>query len=337
MAANSKKPCIGFDFGGAYLKLAVTDKKGVARLLVEPIPEGLVKDGEITSPGPLGIFLRELLKKNRVRAKECAFVLPARSAVFRRMSTPVMDARQIRNNLPFEFQDLMTEKKAKYYYDYALGGVKKNEAGEVTGLELMAMAVSRAAVDNYSRFFKKLGLKMRVAAPLESAYSNLIRYYEEHNPQAQEGEGYCLLDIGHDATRLHMYTGPLYEASRVIESGAALVDAAIARDLSISLEEARVYKESSQEATRHLKEASSAYASIALEIRKAVSYYNSSNPEKAIRHIYYFGGGARMTPLIDTVRDTVDQQMHDVFQLLPPIKGEAGGADICTTAIGITL
>lgn len=337
MAATGKKPCVGFDFGGAYLKLAVTDKKGVSQLLVEPLPEGLVKEGEIVSPGAAMVYLREVLKKHRIRAKDCAFVLPGKHALFRRISAPVMDARQIRNNLPFEFQDMVSEKKGRYFFDYALAGYQKNGEGEVTGLELMAAAASRSVVENYARFFKKTGLKLRVAAPIECAFSNVIRYHEEHDPEAVEGAGYCLLDIGHDATRLHMYTGPLYEASRVIESGAALVDSAIARDLGVSLSEARSYKESSQEATRHLREASSAYSSIALEIRKAINFYNSSNPEKAVDRIYCFGGGARLTPLMDTVRETVGLELYDATELLPPLRGNPEDANLCITAIGITL
>ena len=337
MAATAKKPCVGFDFGGAYLKLAVTDKRGISQTVVEPLPAGLVVDGEIASPGPMLLFLRDILKKHRVRANECAFILPAKSTLVRSVETPVMDARQIRGNLPFEFQDLVSDKKSKYFYDYALVGRTKNGAGEVTGLKLMTVATSREVVDNYVHFFKKAGLQLRAAAPLECAFSNIIRCYEENVPDIPAGEVYCLLDIGHDATRIHIYTGPLYEASRIIESGAALVDSAIARDLSITLAEARTYKESSQEATRHLKEASTAYSDIALEIRKAVSFYNSSNPDKAIERIYCFGGGARLKPLMDTVRETVGLELYDAVRLLPPVKGESSDANVCTMAIGITL
>lgn len=337
MAANVQKPCVGFDFGGAYFKLVVVDKKGVSQLLVEPLPSGLVKDGEIISPTAMLAYLKDVLKKYRIQVKECAFILPPKNALFRHVSTPVMDDRQIRANLPFQFQEMITDKKNKYYFDYALAGLVKNEAGEVTGLELMAAAVPRSIMDNYVRFFKKVGLKLRTAAPMECAYANIIRYHEAHDPAAAEGRGYCLLDIGHDATRLHMYSGPLYEASRVIEGGASLVDAAIARDLGLSLEEARSYKESSQEATRHLREASTAYASIALEIRKAISFYNSNSPDKAIERIYCFGGGARMTPLTDTVKETVGLELFDMARILPPVRGDTKDANLCVTAIGITL
>lgn len=337
MAASAKKPCVGFDFGGSYLKLAVTEKKGVSQMLVEPLPEGLVKEGDIVSPDAMLVFLRELLKKYRIRAKECAFILPAKHALFRCISTPVMDTHQIRNSLPFQFQEFITDKKKKFYFDYALAGLQQNEAGEITGLKLMAAAVPRDVVDDYARFFKKAGLKLRCAAPMECVFSNIIRYHEEHDHDAGEGEDYCFLDIGHNATRLHMYTGSFYEATRVIEGGASLVDTAIARDLNLSPAEARTYKESSQEATRNLQEASSAYSSIALEIKKAINFYNSSNPAQEIRRIYCFGGGTRLTPLMDTVQETVGLKLYDMARLLPPVRGERGDANLCTTAIGIAL
>ena len=337
MAATATKPRVGFDFGGAYLKLAVTDKKGISQLLVEPLPEGLVRDGEIISAAAMLVFLRALLKKHRVRARECAFILPGKHALLTSMSVPVMDARQIRSSLPFRFQDMIPDQKRKYFYDYALAGLETNAEGEVTGLRLMAAATPRDVLEQYVRFFKKAGLKLRVVAPMECAFSNMIRYYETYDPDAVEGNDYCFLDIGHDATRLHMYKGPLYEASRVIEGGSSLVDAAIARDLNLSLAEARTYKESSQEATRHLSEASTAYQDIALEIKKAINYYNSSNPERAIKRIYCFGGGTRMTPLMDVVEETVGLTLYDVARLLPPAHAATGEANLCATAVGITL
>lgn len=336
MAENSKKPCMGLDFGGAYLKLAVTDKKGVTRLVIEPLPDGIVKDGDVVAPDTALIFLRDVLKRNRIKAKECAFILPSGRTVFRQITTPVMDDRQIRKNLPFEFRDVVTGKKENYYFDYAIGSLQKNDHGEVTGLNLMITAILKTVMENYIHFFKKAGMKLLVAAPRESAFSNLVRSYEESHPEIPENEDYCFLDMGHSATRIHIYSGPFFKASRIIEYGGAMVETAIARDLDVDLAAARTYKESSQEATRFLAETSTAYSSIALEIRKAISFYNSTS-DRQIERIFSTGGGCRMTPLIDTISETVGLEIHDIVEMLPPIVSDREQADICASAIGITL
>ncbi len=340
MASNTTKPCLGFDFGGVYMKLALTDKKGISRIIVEEFPEGIFKDGDITAPNSALVLLREVLKKHRVKAKECAFILPPGKVLFRQLSTPVMDAHQIRKNLPFEFRDLISGKKEDYFFDYAIGSYQKNADGEVTGLNLMISAVQRKNMESYIRFFNKLGIKLRVAAPLESAFSNIIRTYEANHLDVPEGRDYCFLDIGHSATRIHLYSGPLFQATRVIEYGGAMVESAIARDLNIDLSAARAYKENSQEATRYLKETSTAYTSIALEIRKAVNFYSSNEKElRKIETIYCCGGGGWMTPLLDTIREGAGLEIRPITELLPPNRNDAeGGLNLIgAVAVGITL
>ena len=200
----------------------------------------------------------------------------------------------------------------------------------------MISAVQKSVLESYRRFFKSLGMKLRVSAPRECAYSNLIREYEMSNPDVLMGENYCFLDIGHSATRIYIYSGQLYRATRVIEYGGAMVESAIARDLSVDLATARTYKENSQEATRYLQETSTAYNSIALEIRKAISFYNSDN-ETRIERIYCCGGGCSLAPLLDSITETVGLEICNIRELFPWIRGEETLSEICAAAVGITL
>ena len=340
MRDSANWPRVGFDFGGAYVKLAQMDKKGISRMVSEPVPDGLFKDGDIASANSAVIYLRELIKKNRVKAKECAFILPAGRALYRQLSTPVMDEKQIRRNLPFEFGELIVGSKDDYYFDYSIAGLRKNSDGEVTGLEIASCAISKESMQDYRRFFHMVGLKLKIAAPRENVFSNIIRTYEANCEEISEGEDYCFVDIGHNATRVHLYSGPVFQGTRVIEYGGAMVDSAIARDLSIDLTAARAYKENSQEATRYLHETSTAYKSIALEIRKALNFYQAEKKVKrGFERIYCCGGGYWLVPLLDSIKEIAGVEVLDVTELLPPTMGSTEQAQniVGAAAIGITL
>ena len=61
----SEKTCLGIDIGNNRAKIAVKKGGVVRRLLVDSVPDGIMKDNHIISYDAMGDFLRELLKKNQ--------------------------------------------------------------------------------------------------------------------------------------------------------------------------------------------------------------------------------------------------------------------------------
>lgn len=333
---NLKKPCLGVDIGDAYIKFALREGGEISRMAVFSLPEDVVENGEIVSAVTLLPLLKAFLKKQRFdAAKECAFILPDRQTFLRPLTLPRLDEKKLLSTLPFELKDFITAQKESYYFDYAFCGEAPAESGKEPGLELIGTAVKKDVLENYRLFFKKLGLKMLTAAPRECAFSNIIRAYLAAQPATEPGK-YGILDLGHNATRLFIYNGSRFEITRVIESGCFLVDEAISRNLSIEAKEARLYKEHSLAATQLLEEAITVYNSIALEIKKAVNFYNYSSHGSPLDAIYCAGGGSHLEPLMQTIQGMVDIRLHSLGELMP-VREDAKHVEICAAAAGITL
>lgn len=327
---------LGFDIGTGALKIAQCDGGGIRRAVSVPLPDHLVQEGRITSFDAMADLIKETVKKNRLSGKTCAVVLPDGLAYLRRVTMPAMTVEQLAVNLPFEFRDYLTAAKDRYFYDHALNEITNDEEGKPMAMDLTAAAVSKETIREYGEMFRRAGLKLKVAAPVECAYANLLRAYIGGDAGRDKRE-YCLLDLGHSVTRIHIFTGTCFEVTRTIEIGSAMVDAAVAEAMSVDAYLARSYKESNHQRVLEQDGVKGVYAAIAVEVMKAINFYGFNNRDSNIEEVYCGGGGSRAHAIRETVGTTLGLKIHSISDLLPGFAGEAEVLEVCAAAAGITM
>lgn len=305
------KKIAGFDIGGHALHIAVSTKKGVKKAVSEILPDGSVRDGRIVSYDALGDFIKQTCKKRKVRFDEAAVILPAGLCFCRRIKTPVMSHEQLTVNLPYEFRDFITAEKDAYFYDYAVLNVVNNDEGEPAELDIMAAAALKSTLASYRGMFRRAGIKLRTAIPIEMAYTNVIRKF-----CADENHCHCIVDLGHTAIRLYMYNGLMFESSHLIEYGCSAFDDAIAETLHIDPFIASSYREANHDDCQSLPECMSVYQSLAAEIQRVIYFFRYNNPDSELQHIHLVGGGAKILPLRETLEQTLSVSVLDASELL---------------------
>ena len=326
----------GIDIGAGQIKFAVCEPGGVIRrMAVSPVPDQLVREGRIVSPEAMSDFLRAEARVHKIKNRDCAVILPAALAFTRRFSVPLMTEEQLKINLPYEFRDFITQEKDKYFYDYAVMGRLKNEAGQETELDLMAAATLKSTVAAYTAMLRRAGFKLRVAAPVEFAYANLLRLHESAHPAQLPGE-YCIIDLGHSATRIYMYTGSRFEVTRVIEYGCALLDAAIADELHVDEHIAATYKVMNHNDVQSLERCRDIYHNIAIEIMRAINFYGFNNPGSHLTDAYTCGGGAKIPLLLEEIAAVIGLGVHSMEDLMPGGTRDREHLLLCPAAVGIT-
>lgn len=167
------KKKLGIEIGNLTLKLVVVQGKRVEKVVVEELPENLVRDTMIVSWESMADFMKETMKKNGIRAKYGYVVLPEKQVFFRRVKLPAMTDEQLHTNLPYEFHEYISEDKEKYLYDYRVVEQIKDEEGVVRELDLMAIAVLKELVDRYKLLLKRVGVKAELMAPTFAAFQGL--------------------------------------------------------------------------------------------------------------------------------------------------------------------
>lgn len=330
------KTTVGIDIGTGGLKMVQWDGALIRRAVSQPVPDNLVKEGRIVSFEAMADFIKETAKRNRVDRRDCAVVLPAGLSYLRRVSLPAMSVDQLAVNLPYEFRDYLTTGKDQYFYDYAVNFLRRDEEGTPVEMDLTAAAVPKQTIAEYRNMFRRAGFKLRTAVPAECAYSNLLRARAAKHPDETEGE-YCILDLGHTATRVCIFTGPRFEATRVIDYGTGTVDQAIADSMNVDEHVARTLKEANHEGVQELEGPQNIYNSIATEMRKAINFYRFNNRDSELKDVYCGGGGSLIPALCDAIGRAVDLQLHSVSELLPPMGGKRGDLSSFAAAAGAAM
>lgn len=329
------KEYLGIDIGSARVKFAVCSNNTVHRLVCADLPDNMVTGGRILSPQAMSEFLHDVRRENRLTTRDVALILPEQAVFFRTLTVPGMTADQLRINLPYEFRDYISSEKEKYFYDYAVVSRTDDENGVPTQFELQAAATPKALIAEYRDLLRRAGLRLRIAVPNEMAWSNLIRTFELRAP-AEASREYCVLDIGHAATRLHLFHGRTLEMNKLIDYGCSLLDTAIAETRGVDEHVAHTHKHADHDDALNLPACQGVYNALAVEVMKALNFHAYEHRENLLQSVYYCGGGAQIEPLIAAIREAIDLPLEPITRLLPPLESDQAHALSCAAAIGAT-
>lgn len=326
------KPMLGFDIGTSDLKIVQWDGHEITKALHVSTPEHLIKNGSIVSYDAMADFIRETLRSGSFKTRNAAVILPANFAFLRNITMPAMSVDQLEINLPYEFRDFLSMNKDKYFYDYAVRSIRKDENGVPTEMDLVAAAVPRETIDSYRRMFRRAGLKLVTAVPAEGAYANLLGQFTDI-----EGREFAILDAGHTATRLDIYTGHSYETTRIADIGLSSVDRELAGVFNVDEHVARTYKESNHLGAQETEAAQTVYLAIATEVRKAVNFYGFSNRDSNLQDIWLCGGGVNIPAFRRAIAEATNLQLHPIQELYPPLAAGIDDPAVFACAIGAAI
>lgn len=333
------KQFIGIDIGTGHVKLAVLDGQQVVQAVLCELPDGLVRDGRITSFEAMSDVIKAALKENKISARDCAIALHPSDVLMRRVTMPAMTVDQLELNLPYEFRDYIAEGKGRYNFDYAVLDMVEDEGGKPREMDLLAAAAEKDVIESYSSMLHRAGLRLKVAAPDVMAYIKLVARDQELHPVA-EGEpprDYCFLDIGYRNTGLYLFPQGRYEMMRLIDLGTSNFNTAVADALNIDPAMARTYVLSNYEGAQTLPACMDLYDRLATEIARVVSFYNFNFPNSNLEAVHVCGRGTNITPLMETLNEHVPVQLIDICKLLPPSELPADLLRQCDIAAGIAL
>ena len=309
------KQRIGFDIGESSVKMVLVAGTEIKNAVTADLPDHMVENGSILSMDAMADFIRTQAKAHHLPKAEAAVILPASTIFVRTITVPVMTEQQLLFNLPFEFKDYLTEEKRNYLFDYAVLEMLPDEAGQPHELRLLACAVHKEVIEAYRSMFKRAGFKLKLAVPQECAYTNLIRRLDP-----AIGQDCCIADIGHSGTRLHLFHQREYATVRNVDIGMRALDEIIAAVPEVDVHMAHTYKESNYHQVLESDDAQRLYSSLAVEMAKAVNFFNYNNRNAQLEDIYLCGGGACIAPLTRAIEEATHMQVHPAAALMPPLQ-----------------
>ena len=305
------KNITAFDIGESQVKVVSLAGGFVKRAEVLELPDNVVSGGTVVSMDALADVLRAK-KLGRGRA---GVILPDRLVFRRNVTVPPMTDAQLAYNLPFEFKDYLTQEKGRYFFDYALQGLEKDQEGQVEGMELFACAALKTTIEDYRNMFRRAGFNMKLALPEECAFGNLAKFHARQNP-GHDGD-VCIVDIGHRGTRMYIYREGQFRTRRAVDLGLWDLVQQLSADRGVDAHMAHTHLLTDYQQAQNQEAAQELYNRLAVEIMKAVNFYNYNNREQTLRGVYLCGGGAALEPLKRVISQVTDLELWDIVELLP--------------------
>lgn len=337
------KSCLGIDIGKDQLKLVLMKGETIQKTASVQMPEGLLKEGRIVSVETTGELIRKTMRENKIRCKEAAVVVSSGICFLRNVTMPEMTSDQLVYNLPYEFRDYITDELKKYTFDYSWGSgeaplkakklkktrKKKNEekdenseneeGSERKEMELLAAAAPVEDIEDIRLMARKAGLKLTFAAPEVSACENLL-HYKLKDEQDKEKE-YGILDLGSTSSRLLIFKGDRHQVTRVIERGMEQVEELLADYFHIDIHLAHTWLLANHEDCVNSDVCRDAFAQISVELMRALNFYQFSNPDSRLEDIWICGGGASIEAMRQSLKESLDVNIHDAGELLESMGG----------------
>jgi len=321
------KKMIGVDLGVSEVKFALLNGDTVEKTAHVQTPENLIRDGLPVSPEAMAVFFKEAASREGLRSRAWALSLSPAQSFTRCVTVPKMNLEQLELNLPYEFRDYITQGKEKYQYDYAVLATRPGEDGAGDEMDLMACAALKATLLSLQASFRQAGFRLKRIVPEEFAYRNLFRQ------KGVEGEDpVCLIDLGHTSTRVHIFKGERFEVTRIIDMGGAYHDGVIAELAGVDPYIARTRKQANQEGILKEEASLEVYRSVALEVMRAINFYNYDS-RTSLETVYAMGGGALNPYLLKELEATLGLEIKNAAELLPESR-EGAGACLFASAVG---
>lgn len=170
------KKYLGIDVEDRFLKLVVMKDGKVLKTCLEVMPDNIVMGGRIAAFHALSDYLRDTVRRNKIRVKDVAFALPSETYYIRRVKLPKMTAAQLQINLPYEFHDYLQDDTDQYVFDYSVLSVDEKS------MELLIAALSKHQVEQYKEMCKRAGLRLCKLVPDVLAIQEIVLPSE--NPAA---------------------------------------------------------------------------------------------------------------------------------------------------------
>lgn len=299
---------VGVDIGDYRIKVSYIVKGKVKKFFYEDVPDNAVKGGMIRFWDAMAGFLKDSFKSHGIRCKNVIFSVPVSGVYIRAVELPLMTIKQLELNLPFEFQDYISDNTDKYFYDYAV-----IEQGE-KNMKLLAVACSKELINKYRTLAKSAKLNPIGLVPDVVGIQRILSRYNQLYSVPLDKD-YAILDMGDQSFKIHFYNHGVYDVTRSLEPGGYSFAQTISEITGTDVHIARISEEENVNDIQTHEKLIQLYESRAVEIMRALNFYSYSNTSNTIDTLYYFGGSGNIRKLVQILSETLNIPVKPLDEL----------------------
>jgi type IV pilus assembly protein PilM len=232
---------VGVKVGATQLTAArVDNNNGQAHLLQlarQPLPHGIVSDGEVLDGAALAAALKEFFTVNKLPRRGVRLGIATNHVGVRIIEiTGIDDEQQLANAVLFRAHDVISIPVEEAIIDYRVISEKIDESGTLKR-RILLVAAYREPIERYTAAFKSAGIEL-VGIDLE-AFALLRAVGAPPAEDTTPTAAVVVVNAGHQRTTLAVSDGKICGFTRVLGWGGSKLALAIGRELNITVEEAQ--------------------------------------------------------------------------------------------------
>jgi type IV pilus assembly protein PilM len=343
---KAKQDYVGVKVGASQIAAAEVHNNGGSKLVKlarEPLEAGIVVGGEVRDIAALGRALDDFFKKHDLPRKGVRLGIGTNRVGVRVLDVEgIDDDKQLSNAVTFRAHEALSIPMDQAVMDYHVVGTQNLDGGGVSHRVILAAAY-REPIDHFAAAFDAADIQLE-AIDVE-AFALLRAVAPSVTQTDDERTAVVALALGHDRTTLAISDGRICDFTRVLEWGGGRLDAAIARELGVTTEEAEEVKHGlslNDDDAAHARARNAVkheLTTLARELVASLQFYQAQPDSLALAEILVTGGTTRMPGFVEELERLVRARVRlaDPLSAVQADSNVMARNDLASLAIAIGL
>jgi type IV pilus assembly protein PilM len=303
---RARRGLVGLDIGTSAVRAAEisvgSDSATLHRFGQVSLPDGAVRDGEITDPASVTAAIKQLWQTVKFSSRKVAIGVANQRVVVRQVEVPWLPERELRKSLGFQVGEFIPMPVDQAVLDF-------DAAEEVTAddgrrmLRILLVAANKDMVMTAVDVVSRAGLEAVTVDLTPFAMIRSLGGGAAYSLGSNEGE--AIVDLGADVTNIVVHSNGVPRFVRVLMLGGGDLTDAVAERLGLDLsaaEDTKIGMKLASDAvftdahpgSRALESAAGQWIE---ELRQSLDYYAAQEGSVRIRRVVLTGGGSQLEGL----------------------------------------
>jgi type IV pilus assembly protein PilM len=304
---------IGLDVGSTAVRAAEvvlgSDPPSLVRAAQVPLPPGAVESGEVRDVEALSGAIRELWQRGAFKARQAVVGVGNQRVVVREVTVPALPARELKQSLPFQVQDLIPIPVDEAVLDYDVLEELEQDGNRM--VRLLVVAAHRNMINQMIDAAMRAKVEPVGVDLVPFALIRAVGQDEGLGLEESDLGGEAIVDVGADVTNIVVHERGVARFVRILPSGGRDVTVAMATSLGIPEEDAEALKrgqpvEGAPPAEQVENTRRARVAALVDEIRSSLDFYRAQTPGAEVSRVLVTGGGSKLPGLVELLDERVD-------------------------------
>ena len=302
---------IGLDVGSTAVRAAeivAGDPPVLMRAAQVPVAEGSVENGEVRDVTRVAEAIGDLWERGGFKGKQVSMGVANQRVVVREVSVPALPAKELRQALPFQIQDLIPIPVDDAVLDFDI--LEEFEQEGAAMLRLLVVAAQRDMLNLLVQSAQQAKLDPVGVDLVPFALIRAVGREDGLGLDQTEVGGEAIVDIGADVTNICVHERGVARFVRILPSAGRDVTQAVAGQLGIPDQEAEALKRGeasggSADAPEGEAIVRGRVSTLVDEIRSSLDFYRAQTPGAEVSSVLVTGGGSKMPGLLELLRERI--------------------------------